>query len=364
MLYGVGMLVGVICYILKCFDFIVDMFEVCVEVYNYLEFDEILIDFGFIFNKQFGDNFVICGLLDFLNDSGFVDQLFLLVQLGVFNLDFDFIDVVVVFVNLCSEEDVDFEEVIFGCIVVCWMLIDWFDGMLIYYYQQVDIGGCWILFECVVYFGVGVNIFCVGLFDNVKCVFELNEIINDFLVLEVIVDFGFVELMFVIGFLFFEDDGQCDQNDFLILFEYLYELFLVFVLLMCEVGEEEIFIQEVCLVFSYDGLFDWIVGGFYLKNEFVGLLLEFILGYDMYVINMFGFGFLVDCLDDLEYFLQLYLELIEVVLFGEVGYQIIDCFNIIVGVCWYDYEFEEFSVVDFLLFDFGFMFWMLDEILE
>ena len=354
-LYGAGTLAGAIRYIPKRPDFTADTFEVRADAYQYSEADDISTDLGFTFNKQFGDDFAIRGSLDFLDDSGFVDQPFLLINPGVSNPDPDFSDAADVAANLRSESDVDSEEAISGRIAARWTPTDWLDGTLTYYYQQVDIGGRRISSQRAVYPGAGPDIFTAGAFDNAKRVPEPNEITNDLIALEVTADLGFAELTSATGFSSFEDDGMRDQNDLLISLEYSYELFPAFASITHEVGEEETFTQEVRLVSTGDGPLDWIIGGFYSQNESVASSSEFTPGYDTYAINTLGFTFLVDRPDDLEYFSQSFSELTESALFGEVGYDITDRLNITVGARWYDYELKEFSAVDFPLFDAAFV---------
>lgn len=356
-LYGAGTLAGAIRYIPKRPDFAADTFEVRAEAYQYETADSLSTDYGFTFNKQFGDNFAIRGSLDMLNDSGFVDQPFLLIEPGVSNPDPDFTNPADVSANLRSATDVDSEEALSGRIAARWTPTDWLDGTLTYYYQNVDVGGRRISSQRAVYPGALANIFRAGAFENAKRVPEPNEITNDLLALEVTADLGFAELTSATGLSTFEDDGMRDQNDLLISLEYSYELFPAFASITHEVGEEETFTQEVRLVSKHDGPFDWIVGGFYSKNETVGSSSEFTPGYDTYAINVLGFDAfgLVDRPDDLEYFSQSNSELTETAIFGELGYDITDRLNVTVGARWYDYELEEFSAVDFPLFDLSFV---------
>lgn len=361
-LYGAGTLAGAIRYIPKRPDFNADTFEVRAEAYQYSEADDLSTEFGFTFNKQFGDNFAIRGSLDFLDDSGFIDQPFLLVEPGVSNPDPDFTDPAAVAANLRSASDIDSEEAISGRLAARWTPTDWLDGTLTYYYQQVDIGGRRISSQRAVYPGAGPDIFTAGAFDNAKRVPEPNEITNDLIALEVTADLGFAELTSATGFSTFEDDGMRDQNDLLISLEYSYELFPAFASITREVGETETFTQEVRLVSTTDGPFNWIVGGFYSNEDAVASSSEFTPGYDTYAINTLGFTFLVDRPDDLEYFSQSHSELTESAIFGEIGYDITDDWTVTVGGRFYEYDLEVYSAVDFPLFDLGFVPLSLGEI--
>ena len=363
-LYGAGTLAGAIRYIPKRPDFDSDMFEVRAEAFQYSEADDISTDVGFTFNKQFGDTFAIRGSLDFLNDSGFVDQPFLIQEPGVSNPDPDFSDPDDVAANLRSENDVDSEEAISGRIAARWQPTDWLDGSLTYYYQNVDVGGRRISSARAVYPNAGPEIFSAGEFENGKRVAEPNEITNDLIALEVTADLGFAELTSATGYSTFEDDGQRDQNDLLVSLEYSYELFPAFIGITREVGEEETFTQEVRLVSTTDGPLNWIVGGFYSQNESVSSSSEFTPGYVPYVnAPPLEFG-LADRPDNLEYFSQAFSELTESAFFGEIGYDITDKLTVTVGGRYYDYELNEFSQVDFPLFDASFVPRTLDEIRE
>ena len=354
-LYGAGTLAGAIRYIPTKPQFGEDTAELRAEAYMYGEADDVSTDVGFTFNKSFGDDFAIRGSLDYLDDSGFVDQPYLLIEPGVSNPDPDFSDPADVAANLRSEEDIDTEQTLSGRIAARWTPTDWLDGTLTYYYQNVDVGGRRISSE-------RAEVIEAGPFENAKRVPEPNEITNDLIALEVIADLGFAELTSATGYSTFEDDGQRDQNDLLISLEYSYELFPAFASLTREVGETETFTQEVRLVSTTAGPLNWIVGGFYSQEETVASSSEFTPNYDTYAINELGFTFLVDRPDDLEYFSQVRTELVESAVFGEVGYDLTDRWTVTVGGRYYDYELKEFSAVDFPLFDLSFEPQTLDQI--
>lgn len=345
-LYGAGTLAGAIRYIPNRPDFDSDMFEVRAEAFQYSEADDISTDVGFTFNKQFGETFAIRGSLDFLNDSGFVDQPFLIREPGVSNPDPDFSDPDDVAANLRSENDVDSEEAISGRIAARWQPTNWLDGTLTYYYQNVDVGGRRISSARAVFPGAGPEIFSAGEFENGKRVPEPNEITNDLIALEVTADLGFAELTSATGYSTFEDDGQRDQNDLLVSLEYSYELFPAFIGITREVGEEETFTQEVRLVSTTDGPLNWIVGGFYSQNESVSTSQEFVPGYVPYVnADPLLFG-LTDRPDALEYFSIGHSELTESALFGEIGYDLTDRLSVTIGARYYEYELLDGAVTE------------------
>lgn len=361
-LYGAGTLAGAIRYIPVKPQFDEDSLEARADVYMYSEAEDFSYDTGFTFNKSFGDTFAIRGSLDFLDDSGFVDQPFLLREVGVSNPDPDFSDPADVEANLRSEEDVDTEEAISGRIAARWAPTNWLDGTLTYYFQDVDVGGRRISTARSVYPGAGPEIFSAGEFENGMRVPEPNTIKNELLALEVIADLGFAELTSATGLSKFEDDGQRDQNNLLISLEYSYELFPAFGSFTREVGETETFTQELRLVSTTESRLNWIIGAFYSESDNAAFSAEFTPGYDTYAINELGFDFLVDRPDDLEYYSTGRTELEESAIFGELGYDITDKWSVTVGARYYDYELKDTSTVDFPLFDLDFVPATLDEI--
>lgn len=338
-LYGAGTLGGAIRYIPNKPDFGGDLFKVRSEISKYEQASDLSYEVGATFNKSFSDTFAIRGSLDFENDSGFIDQPFIVQEIGVSNPDPNFGDEAARAANFNPQEDVNSEENISGRIAARWAPTEWLDGTLTYYYQNSDIGGR--------QFSSQRGQVPTGEFQSALRVPEPNEITNDLLALEVTADLGFAELTSATGFSSFEDNGQRDQTDLLISLEYSYETFPTFTAFTNEQGEEERINQEVRLVSTTDGRFNWIAGGFYNKLETTGFSAEFTPGYAQFA----GFN----RPDNLEYFSQSYTDLEESAFFGEIGYDFTDKLTVTLGARYYDYELETFSQVDFPLFDSGFV---------
>jgi outer membrane receptor protein involved in Fe transport len=334
-LYGAGTLGGAIRYIPNRPDFSGDSLSVRAEAYQYSEAGNLSTDVGFTFNKAITDNFAIRGSLDQSNDSGFVDQPYVVQQIGVSEPDPNFNDPAAVAANLRYVEDADSEDTLSGRIAARWAPFDWLDGALTYYYQDADIGGRRI--------SSARSVVPAGEFDNAKRVLEPNKIENELLALEITADLGFAELTSATGMSKFQNDGQRDQTDLLISLEYSYESFPTFTAFTHEEGEEETFNQEIRLVSTAEGPFRWIVGGFYNAFKGAGYSAEFTPGYAAFA----GFN----RPDDLEYFQQDRTKLVERAVFGEIGYDITDALTLTVGARAYDYELQAFSQVDFPLFD-------------
>lgn len=334
-LYGAGTLGGAIRYIPNRPDFSGDALSVRAETYQYSKAGSLSTDAGFTFNKAFSDTFAIRGSLDQLKDSGFVDQPYVVREIGVSEPDPDFNNPADVAANLRRVKDADSEDVLSGRIAARWTPFSWLDGTLTYYYQDADVGGRRI--------SSARSTVPAGRYENSKRVLEPNKIKNELLALEVTADLGFAELTSATGFSKYSDDGQRDQTDLLITLEYSYESFPTFTAFTHEEGEEERFNQEIRLVSKTDGPFSWIIGGFY--NEFKGAAYsaEYVPGYAAFA----GFN----RPDDLEYYSQDSSKLVERAIFGEIGYDITDTLTLTVGARAYDYDLKAFSAVDFPLFD-------------
>lgn len=334
-LYGAGTLGGAIRYIPKKPDFGGDTLDVRTEISQYSEADDISYEAGFTFNKAFSPNFAVRGSIDFENDSGFTDYPFVVREIGVSDPDPDFSDPADVAANTRRVNDADGEEVLSARLAARWQPTDWLDGTLTYYLQQSDIEG-----------RRGASqqpTVPTGQYELAKRVEEPNEITNQLLALEVVADLGFAELTSATGYSRFNDNGQRDQSDLLITLEYSYEAFPTFTSFTHEKGMEERINQELRLVSTSEGPFNWIVGAFYNELEQASRSAEYTPGYAAYA----GFN----RPDDLEYYSQFYSKLEESAFFGEIGYDITDKWTVTVGGRYYQYDLESFSDVDFPLFD-------------
>jgi len=347
-LYGSGTLGGAIRYIPKKPEFEGDSFDVRGEFYAIEDASGLSSDVGFTFNKAFSDSFAIRGSVDLVDDTGFVDQPFLVQQVGVSNPDPDFTNAADVAANLRSEDDTNGEEVLSGRLAARWAPTSWLDGTLTYYFQRSDVEG-----RTVTQPAGSISQF-LGPRDNGLRVLEPNEIENDLLALEFTADLGFAELTSATGISEFEDDGQRDQTDLLIQLNFGYEAFPSFTAFTNELGEEERFNQEIRLVSTGEGPLSWIVGGFYNQLETASLSAEFTPGFQDFA------GF--DRPDALEFFQPTREEITESALFGEISYAFNDRLNVTVGGRLFDFEVNSVTAQFFPLFDPSFVPQTLDEI--
>jgi outer membrane receptor protein involved in Fe transport len=335
-LYGAGTMGGAIRYIPKKPDFDGTYFEVRADAFTYSEGDGVSSDIGFTFNLPVSEQFAIRGSVDRYDDNGFIDYPFIVQQPGVSEPDPDFADAAERAANFSPVEDANTEEALSGRFAARWSPTDSIDATLTYYFQQTEHGGRNVSGQR--------GTVPAGKYEAPFRVAEPNERDSDLLALEVIADLGFAELTSATGFGSVEENGQRDQTDLLITLEYSYELFPTFTAFTFEDEETETFNQELRLVSTSDGPFNWIVGAFYNRNEYDALSSEFTPGYGAFA------GFRTD-LNDLEYFEADRTKLTEKALFGEVGYDISDQWSVTLGLRLYDYEFEEANETIFPYFE-------------
>ncbi len=336
-LYGAGTMGGAIRYIPKKPDFDAMFFEARADTYTYSEGDGVSSDIGFTINLPISDQFAIRASIDRYDDKGFIDYPFVVQQPGVSEPDPDFADSAERAANFRPAEDANTEEALSGRFAARWTPTDSIDATLTYYFQNTEHGGRNVSGQR--------GTIPAGEYDSPFRVLEPNDRDSDLLALEVIADLGFAELTSATGIGGVEEAGQRDQTDLLITLEYSYELFPTFTAFTFEDEETETFNQELRLVSTGDGPWNWIVGAFYNKNEYDALSSEFTPGYGAFV----GPSFRQD-LDDLEYFEADRTELTEKALYGEIGYDVTDQFSLTFGIRVYDYEFDEANQTEFPYF--------------
>ena len=342
-LYGAGTLGGAIRYIPRKPQFGETTVEVRAEASKYSKASSLSHETGFTFNLGISDTFAIRGSLDWVDDSGFIDYVNVVDQIGVTNPD--------TAAGLNRIKDADGEETLSGRIAARWEPNAWLDATLTYYYQESDIEGRRTSHWRDIVPGLLDNEASVGRYENAFRVREPNEIKNDLLALEVVADLGFAELTSATGWSNFEDDGQRDQTTLLITLEYSYELFPAFTSFTREIGEEERINQEIRLVSTHGGPLSWIVGGYYNKFTLAASSSEFVPNYVAYVNQpALDFG-LTDRPDALEYFSTDRQRLVETALFGELSYTLFDQLTLTGGLRYYDYSLKAASSVDFPLFE-------------
>ncbi|NNC36952.1 MAG: TonB-dependent receptor [Acidimicrobiales bacterium] len=338
-LYGAGTMGGAVRYIPNKPNFNGQMFELRADAYSYSDGSGISTDLGFTGNIPVSDTLALRVSLDNLNDQGFIDYPYVVQNIGISEPDPDFSDPAARSANLRPIEDANTEQILSGKFAARWQPVDAVDATLSYYFQEGKYGGR-----------------NTSSFRNTTIpadeyefgarVPEPNERNTDLIALEVIADLGFAELTSATGYATVDENGQRDQTDLLISLEYYYETFPTFTAFTFEDEETEIFNQELRLVSKGDGPLSWILGGFYNRNQYDALSSEFTPG-----IGAFNdiFGFRQD-LNDLEYFEADRTDLKEKAVFGEIGYDISEAWDVTVGARFYEYDLESANDTQFPYF--------------
>jgi outer membrane receptor protein involved in Fe transport len=296
---------------------------------------------GVTANFPIGDSFALRFNVDLYDDPGFIDTPYLVRESGVSDPEPDFTNPADVSANLYGAEDVNTEETLFGRVGVRWAPVGGaVDANFTYYFQDMEVGGR--TQNNVVSFGTGP-------YQSSTRYPEPNDRENQLFAAEITADLGFASLTSATGFGKYEELGQRDQTDFLITLEYYYELFPSFSAFTREIQDDDQFSQEIRLVSQGDGRVSWIGGLFYQTYDTFGESREFTPHYDEYLVNA-GFGSDLRP-DSLEYISQLYEDLEEKAIFGEIGINITDSWQVTFGARYYDYTYETLSGIALPLFD-------------
>ncbi|MEZ5937267.1 MAG: TonB-dependent receptor [Hyphomonadaceae bacterium] len=338
-LYGAGTLGGAIRYIPKKPDFDVDSLELMTDAYSYSEADGISTDTSVIFNKSFGDRFAIRGSVGYQNNTGFIDYPFVVKDIGVSEPDPDFSDPTARAANFAPVKDANGVEALYGRLAARWQPTDWLDATLTYYHQFQDVEGRTVSSHR--------STVPAGKYEAGMRVVEPNQRRDELLSLEVIADLGFAELTSASAWARYKEGGQRDQTDLLITLEYSYEAFPTFTAFTREDEDDEYVNQELRLVSKTPGPLSWIVGAFYNHADGWGSSKEFTPHFDEFAVAEWGADQLRP--DVLEYYSVGTSELTEKALFGEIGYDVTDKWNVTVGGRYYEYNLKTADAVDFPL---------------
>jgi outer membrane receptor protein involved in Fe transport len=346
-LYGAGTLGGAIRYMLKEpeLDFISG--EVFGDVFQTQESDSIGGEAGFIFNLPLiEDKLAVRTSLNIYEDPGFIDYAYTVREPGVSITDPDWTNLDAVNSNLKNVKDANGETTTTGRISLRYKANESFEGTLNYFYQKQDTEGRSIVHHNSLNENNGLND-RIGKYESAYRFEEPREKEDQLLSLELKADLGFAELVSATGISHFEADGQRDQTDLLIRLDYGYEEFPSFSAFTREIDEVDTFTQELRLVSQSDSDLSWIVGGFYNKTDTDASSREFTPGFDQFAVDNFGGAQLRP--DSLEYLEITGSKVTESALFGEVGYQVTDKFDITIGARFYEYDVESKAAFDFPL---------------
>jgi outer membrane receptor protein involved in Fe transport len=334
-LYGAGTLGGALRYIPKRPDFASPALSFNATSFDLAESDSFGWRTGIVGNIPLGDNLALRASVTRYDDPGFIDTPFLVRAAGVSDPEPDFGNPADVAANLYGEKDANWEETLAGRIALRWAPTDNVDAVVSYFYQNVEVGGRSA--NHAVSFGT-------DRFASATRFPEPIERTNDLVSLEITADLGFAELISATGRSTYDELGQRDQTDLLITLEYGYEAFPSFSAFTRDDELDETLSQELRLVSKGDGKLSWIGGLFYMGQKTWQNSREFTPHYDEYLGGILR-------PDSLEYFSVLNTDLAERAVFGEVGFEITDRWQITLGARVYDYSYDTESGVAFPLAD-------------
>jgi iron complex outermembrane recepter protein len=322
-LYGVGTLGGAIRYIPNRPDPSQTEFEVGGRTYALGESDGIGYDLHGVVNVPLvDDKLALRVVVGYTDDPGFIDYDYIVREPGVSDPEPDRNDPAAVAANLRRVKDADTEETLTGRAALLWNVTDAVTANLTYYYQDQDVGARTVNHDLA---------FDTGRYVSGHRFLEPNEKKNQLLALELTWDLGFAELTSATGTSKFESNGQRDQTDLLMDFDYGYEDFPQFAAYARETQEEKTFNQEVRLVSQGTQRWNWIAGAFYNRFESESTSEERTPG----IPEWYGFP---PGTPDLEYLATADETFEETALFGEVGFHFTDAWQATVGVRWFDYD--------------------------
>ena len=324
-LYGAGTLGGAVRYIPKKPDTNVTLAEIHLNGYGLEESGGVGFDGDVTINVPLvEDKLAFRATFGYLDAPGFIDYNFLVREAGVSNPQPDFNDPAAVAANLTSDDGVNFEKTLSARVGVLWNPTEESEVLLRYFYQDQESGGRQITHR---------RAFNTDLYESAHRFVEPNDRENNLISLEVTWDFGWAEVTSATGWSNYDEQGQRDQTDLLLNFEYGYESFPSFAAFTREIVHEDCFSQVLRVVSTGDDRFSWIVGGFYNKSKSDASSEEFTPG----IPEFFG----IDRPDNLEFIQLTKEELEEKAVFGEIGYELTDRWQITVGGRYYDYSVDD-----------------------
>lgn len=332
-LYGSGTLGGAIRYIPRQPQFEDTSVEIRGNTYSYSEADSQSFGAGVTVNLPVTDQFALRASVDRLDDSGFIDQPYVLRDPGT-SLSSAFGSPAAIEENFKREKDVNSEETWAGRVAARWAPSEKVDLNLTYYFQFQDVGGRQSSSRRVDSMPVR-----FGKFESALRVLEPSDRDNQLLALEATFDLGFAELTSATAYSEYDQRSQRDQTDLAIELEFGYELFPALVVYTDEKITEERVNQEFRLVSKTDGPLSWTAGAFYNDFERRVDYTEFTPGLHEFFDYAVG--------DDRDYLSIDKSERSEYAFYGEVSYAVTDAWTFTAGARYYSYDLDIASAATF-----------------
>jgi len=327
-LYGAGTLGGAVRYIPKK----PDLTKSYAQITSGVETNQESKDFGYTAGV-IGNVAIIPNKLSFRTSivkektTGYTDFPYLVRDIGVSNPEPDFSNPADVAANLRSENDKDKSDLISAKFALRWKPSDKLDALFTYSFQDEDIDGRPLIQTRALSETANIPL---GQYDSALRVLEPIKKNYDLFSMEITWSLGFADLTSVTGHSKYKEDGSRDQTDLLLDFEYGYEDYPSFTAFTRDPVEEKLTTQEIRLVSTNDSKFSWIAGVYYSKYQEDVRSSEFTPGIPQF--------FEVDRPDNLEFIQRDIKTLKEQALFGEVGYQFTDKWQVTLGGRYFKYN--------------------------
>jgi len=345
-LYGANSLAGAVRYIPKAPDTTRFSSDVYGNSFATAHSDDASYDVGITLNAPLVSNkLAFRGTLAYEDRAGFIDYNYLVREPGVSDPEPNFSDPADVAANLTSKEDANDVQTTVARLALLWDITDSVDATLSYHYQNRDIGGRQVNTRAsMAQIDMNGMPLDTGNYASGYRVEEPIERENQIFELDVKADLGFAELTSATGYTTYDESGQRDQSDILLDFSYNYYAtytdFPSFTAYTSDTQDQKRFTQEFRLVSPADGSrINWIAGAFYRDQKFEEASEELTPNYPEFLEGFWGWpdttfpdGY------QLEYSASSTDEIEEFALFGELGVQLTDKWQMTFGARYFDIE--------------------------
>lgn len=345
-LYGANSLAGAVRYIPKAPDTGNFSSDVYGNAFATEHSDDPSYDVGVTLNAPFiRDKLAFRGTLAYEDRAGFIDYNYLVREPGVSNPEPNFDDPADVNANLKSEKDLNDVQTTVARMALLWDITDSVDATLSYHYQEREIGGRQVNTRAsMAQIDMNGAPLDTGNYVSGYRVKEPIERENQIFELDVVADLGFAELTSATGYTTYDETGQRDQTDILLDFSYNYYAtytdFPSFTAYTRDTQEQERLTQEFRLVSPAGaGRINWIAGAFYRDQQFEQASVEITPNYPEFLEGFWGWpdttfpdGY------QLEYAAASVDKIKEYALFGELGMQLSDQWQVTLGARYFDIE--------------------------
>lgn len=327
-LYGAGTLGGAVRYIPKAPDLNDFAMEVHGDVYSLGHSSDPGFATDAVINAPIVDGkLALRASYYLLDDPGFIDYPFVVIEPGVSNPQPDLNDPAAVAANLRYMEDVDTLEVTSGRLALLYTPGDRIAATFSYYDQSSQAGGRTANHR---------DSFRTGQYESGHRFVEPEDRDTTLFSSEIVVDLGFAELTSATGVATYELWGQRDQTDLYLDNQWGYETYPEFTSYTREIQEEDRFNQELRLVSASAGRIGWIAGVFYHEFENDTSSEEYVPGFG--TSNLPGDWGIPVPASDRSYFANTVNELTEQALYGELTIAASERIDVIVGTRFYEYD--------------------------